>query len=179
MRKIVIAGFPGVGKSTAATIDPQIVADMESSDFHWIIDPEGKKQLHPEWPDNYVKAIKMMVSETDGIEEYQHLMYICCSTHKEVIERLIQDRIPVIIVAPEDKRSYLKRYMARGSSEQFIKSMDANWDSYMDDIKSYRMPVVYTDYYLHDILFQHGSYSYFCDKAANVEKYVFEEIWDD
>lgn len=179
MRKIIIAGFPGVGKSTAAKIDPQIVADMESSDFHWIIDPEGKKNLHPAWPDNYVKAIEMMAKETDGLENYRDLLYICCSTHKDVIKRLIEDRFAVIIVAPKDKQTYLNRYMARGSSEEFVKSMDENWDSYMEDIKSYGMPVIYNDEYLHDILFMPGTYDYLCDKVDNVEQFIFGQIWDE
>ena len=36
--KKVIAGFPGVGKSTAAKLHPDIFIDLESSDYHSTLD---------------------------------------------------------------------------------------------------------------------------------------------
>ena len=41
--KIIIAGFPGVGKSEAAKIIPGVVMDVESSEWHWNED----KTLNP------------------------------------------------------------------------------------------------------------------------------------
>lgn len=169
-KKIVICGFPGVGKSTAA--DNKVMIDLESSDYHWIMTPEGKVQ-HPEWPMNYISFISMLVNETDGLKDYEDLKYIFTSTHKEVIKGLMTKKIPFVIVAPKSKLKYIQRYRERGSSEAFIKSLRDNWGCYMKDISSYGVPVIYTDVYLGDILKLSGAEAYFTAKLEDVEQYMY------
>lgn len=169
-RKIIICGFPGVGKTTAA--DDKVAIDLESSDFHWIMTKEGRVQ-HPAWPANYLSAIMALSNETEDLEEYKDLKYIFTSTHKEVIKGLIEHRQPLIIVAPKNKIRYIRRYQERGSSEQFIKSMRDNWDSYMKDISSYGVPVIYTDVYLGEILKMSSAEPYLAAKIEDLEKYVY------
>lgn len=154
---MLIAGFPGVGKSTAAKMftdvfGENICIDLESSDYHWIIDKDGNKHQHPEWPMNYVNAAKILLYETRGLKDYENLKFICISTHKDTLQILNDQEVEFCIVTPFFKDEALKRYKERGSSPDFIKSMDDNWDKYMDDINSYGMPVVMTDEYLCDIL---------------------------
>ena len=77
--KKVIAGFPGVGKSTAAKLHPDIFIDLESSDYHWIKDKNGNNVCDPDWPMNYVaKIIALMNVESSH-------KYILISTHNEVL----------------------------------------------------------------------------------------------
>ena len=185
-KPMIIAGFPGVGKSTAAklfgTTDienenmdrPVIISkssntdnpydsivknnyenhciDLESSDFHWIIDKDGDKHLHPEWPANYINAIKLLLFETRGLKKYKNLKYVCISTHKDVLNTLRDQEIEFCIVAPLSKENAIERYKKRGSSEEFIQKLDENWDTFMNDLDSYDMPVIKTDEYLYDIL---------------------------
>lgn len=174
-RKVIIAGFPGIGKSYCGEHLDSVI-DLESSDFHWIIDPNGEKQLHPAWPDNYISAIKLIANETSDIRKYDCVQYVACSTHKTVIERLIQDKIGFVIIAPKTKSVYIQRYIDIGSSEEFIKSLDENWDSYMNDLKSYIAPVIYTDEFLNTII-DHNSYKYLLNKIECTEKFLYGEDW--
>lgn len=169
-RKIVVCGFPGVGKTTAA--DNKVMIDLESSDYHWIMTPKGKVQ-HPEWPMNYVNLISMLVNEVDGLDDYKDLKYIFTSTHKEVIKGLMDRKIPFVIIAPKNKLRYIRRYQDRGSSEQFIKSIRDNWDTYMKDISSYGAPVIYTDVFIGDILKMSSAEAYLTAKIEDMKKYIY------
>lgn len=158
-KPMIIAGFPGVGKSTAAKLfgttdieNENRCIDLESSDFHWIIDKDGGKHLHPEWPVNYINAMKLLLFETRGLEKYKNLKYVCISTHKDVLSALRDQEIEFCIVAPLSKENAIERYKKRGSSKEFIQKLDENWDTYMNDLNSYDMPVIKTDEYLYDIL---------------------------
>lgn len=154
---MLIAGFPGVGKTTVAKMPIHVFGenaciDLESSDYHWIIDKDGNKHQHPEWPMNYVNAAKILLYETRGLKDYENLKFICISTHKDILQILNDQEIDFCIIAPFSKDEALKRYKERRSSPEFIKNMDEHWNEYMDDINSYGMPVIMTDEYLYDIL---------------------------
>lgn len=172
--KIIIAGFPGVGKTKSAEILRGIAIDCESSDFHWM-DPKAEvKTSDPEWPYNYLKYIKMLTYETDSIKGFRDLLYVCCSTHAEVLQRLRQERIPFVIVVPEDKEDTVARYRARGNSEAFIQKLEENWDTWMKNFESYDMPIVRLkpDMYLSDLLNRSSTFDYLVDKINDVIQYV-------
>jgi len=147
--KIIIAGFPGVGKSEAAKLIPGVVMDVESSDYHWNED----KSLNPLWPDNYLDYVKILL-ETDGLEEYRDLLCICISTHADTLKRLRKLQIPFVIAVPEDKEETIARYKERGNSEAFIKQLDEHWEEWMKDFEDYDMPVltVPKGHYLSELL---------------------------
>lgn len=147
--KIIIAGFPGVGKSEAAKLIPSVVMDVESSDYHWNED----KSLNPLWPDNYLDYVKILL-ETDGLEKYKDLLYICISTHADTLKRLRKLQIPFVIAVPEDKEETIARYKERGNSEAFIKQLDEHWEEWMKDFEDYDMPVltVPKGHYLSELL---------------------------
>lgn len=151
-KKIIIAGFPGIGKSTAHAISSDQIADLESSTFHWIVEkrPNGEKKVNPEWPYNYINHIKNIMSDKGA--KYDKLEYILISTHKEVLQTLVDQKIPFIIVLPHTKEEFLKRYKNRGSSNSFIEQLDEHWDRYINDYGSYGMPIIMTDEYLYSIL---------------------------
>lgn len=153
--KIIIAGFPGVGKSEAAKLIPGVVMDVESSDYHWNED----KSLNPLWPDNYLDYVKILL-ETDGLEEYKDLLYICISTHADTLKRLRKLQIPFVIAVPEDKEETIARYKERGNSEAFIKQLDEHWEEWMKDFEDYDMPVltVPKGHYLSELLYKPSYY---------------------
>lgn len=156
-KKIIIAGFPGVGKSYAGGTNSAVI-DLESSNFHWIEDSNGVKHQHPEWPINYVNAIKIMACESEGLESMKDIRYVLISTHNEILKMLKNSNIPFIIYAPKSKNAALKRYRDRGSSEQFIESLNENWDNYMNDLEQLEMPMIRSDVYLKDALDRRGAY---------------------
>ncbi len=173
--KIIIAGFPGIGKSETFKIIPEVVADCESSDFHWITGvDDGKKLCNPDWPKNYIQYIKLLTYETDGLKRYKDLLYICISTHSEVLQYLRNNHIPFIIVVPEDKDETIKRYYARGNSEEFIIKLEENWDEWMKNFESYGMPIIKlpTDMYLSDLLDRISSYKYLKAKVNDINKRI-------
>ena len=78
---LVISAFPGMGKSHFAKEVERTrehlnkmggdvdVIDLESSDFHWIQNAEGRKSLNPEWPENYFQAIKDIIAKAISYEK--------------------------------------------------------------------------------------------------------------
>lgn len=145
--KNIIAGFPGVGKSTAAKNKDWMFLDMESSDYHWVVDGEGNKTCHPEWPINYVDAI--MNAAHDNMSPQ---LYILISTHNEVLVELDKRHIYYNAVLPKSKDIYLQRYRERGNTEEFIAKLDANFDSFIESVESTNVfGIYYTDDYLYKI----------------------------
>ena len=139
-RKVhIISGFPGTGKSTAEKLLPGIVIDLESSDFHWIDPKAENKELHPEWPANYIKAIQALAFETDGLKKYQDLSYVLISGHREVLNRLDELGIDYAVSYPtlEAKEEYISRYIGRGNTSDFIKKLDANFERFIADLQSH------------------------------------------
>lgn len=133
---IIIAGFPGVGKSTYAKIYKDSI-DLESSNFHWIETPAGKFQ-HPEWPMNYVNAIRILEENLNG----NQVKYIFISTHKEVLDILLSYCVPFIVAYPTNKKETLKKFRDRGNSKEFIKKIDESWTEYIDNLKTCGMPAI-------------------------------------
>jgi hypothetical protein len=116
----VVCGFPGVGKTKAAELLGW--QDSDSSQFSWIC--EGER--HPEFPGNYVAHLQ----ESEGV--------VLASTHDIVRDALAEAEIPFILVYPSRylKDTYLERYRARGSSEDFIMLLDKFWDEWIDEMAS-------------------------------------------
>ena len=145
--KNIIAGFPGVGKSTAAKNKDWMFLDMESSDYHWVIDDDGNKTCNPEWPINYVDAI--IEAAHDNMSPQ---IYILISTHNEVLAELDKRHIYYNAVLPKSKDIYLQRYRERGNTEEFIEKLDANFDTFIKSVESTNVfGIYYTDDYLFSI----------------------------
>ena len=115
-KTLVIAGFPGVGKShTFNNVDLNIL-DSDSSKF-------DKK----DFPENYIAHIKENLGVCD---------IIFVSTHKEVREALKENNIPFVLVYPEKEllSEYKHRYFKRGNRPEFIDFIESNWDTFINDI---------------------------------------------
>ena len=144
MKTKIIAGFPGIGKSYVFNQRKYKCLDSDSSLFSWI----EKGVRHPDFPNNYIRHIKENLGKVD---------YIFTSTHKVVIGALIENGINMLIVYPsrDQKSNYLKRYKQRGSDDNFIKFLDTNWDSFINDIESYDCQKIqlYNNQFLKDVLF--------------------------
>lgn len=162
--KIIIAGYPGVGKTTTTLNKGLLTRDMESSNFHWVTDGNGNKIPNPEWPGNYVQAI---IDDAQYKNEAVGL-YTLCSTHKDVLLELARRKIPFIIYAPATKEYAIGRYEARGNTPEFIEKLDKNWDTYMTDLDSYGMHVIRSDEYLSEFLEAAGT----CESLAEIIKLI-------
>lgn len=160
---IIIAGFPGVGKSFLTNDNIYYckyghdihydVIDLESSIFHWEYNAvTGEKRENPNWVKNYVEAI---IAQFKSSENNRN-KFILISTHEEVLQELANRKITFIIVAPKEqlKNEYMIRYLRRGNDAIFIKNMYSNWYSFQDSLLLTGMPIIRLEEgkYLGDIL---------------------------
>ena len=113
----VIAGFPGVGKSSFCKMYPQ-VQDSDSSKFD--------KQ---DFPANYIAHIKQLIAEGKTI---------LVSTHKDVRAALASEGIPFALVYPAAglKAEYLQRYTDRGSPQPFLDLMEKQFETFQSECRN-------------------------------------------
>lgn len=113
----VIAGFPGVGKSTFVKSHSDVL-DSDSSTFD-----------KSDFPANYIKHIRKTIDSGKTI---------LVSTHDAVRKALVDNGIDFTLVYPDKtlKQSYLKRYKERGSPSAFVDMMNDKWDSFVSGCES-------------------------------------------
>ena len=135
-RNLIICGFPGVGKSSAAEICKNIL-DLESTPFHFWDD--GKSE-DPNWFVRYVNEIEKSANDA-------RYNYILVSTHKLVRSEMQYRGIPYIIVTPlaKLKDEYLSRYVKRGDCYDFIETLNINWEQWIEDFANDDVPIIHLD----------------------------------
>lgn len=136
MKTKIISAFPGTGKSYYHKNHPKITLDSDSSLFSWIYDTDGDKVLdvnnkpirNNQFPQNYIEHIK------SNIGKYE---YIFVSSHKEVREALVDNCLLFYLIYPDynDKEIYVERYKQRGSSDDFIKLIESNWEEWIEELE--------------------------------------------
>ena len=143
MKTEIISAFPATGKSYFAERSSYIVLDSDSSKFSWI----RLGERHPNFPQNYIEHIKAYLGEVD---------YILVSSHQEIRDALVAERLPFMLVYPADacKAEYLDRCLGRGSPETFLNMLEANWEKFLGDCQATRgctHRVLETQEYLSDV----------------------------
>ena len=136
---IIICGYPGIGKSTAAS-NKMNIEDAESRAYSHDFDPDTCTETKNEsFPGNYVDALEKLASKNCGYE------YVLASCHKEVRDELDKRGLPYIVVMPHFncKDEYLQRYIKRGDSAEFIGKMYWNWEKWHNEIDNSGCPVVH------------------------------------
>ena len=135
---MVIAAFPGTGRSYCVKNEAEKfdgVLDSDSSNFSWKKDTNGNNttERNPDFPNNYIEHIKENIGKVD---------VIFVSSHKEVREALEKENIKYTLVYPNvfQKEDYIKRYKNRGSSESFIRLLEANWEEWINECRTEEYP---------------------------------------
>lgn len=137
----VIVGFNGSGKSLAGKRFHNVL-DLESGYFQFDVNPEllyveienqkfDMSRLQSEnYLQDYIKTI---------LDAIQHFDYVCVAQNELLILSLVflQD-IEVILVCSKksNKDEYLKRYVDRQNTEEFVEWMSENYDVFIDRLKS-------------------------------------------
>ena len=150
-RSVVISGFPGIGKSTAAKKSKYVI-DAESTGYHYEFDyKSGEMVERDDWVQKYVDFI-----QHESTKEKCGQNYLLVSSHKEGREEMITRGIPFVFVLPEPglKDEYMKRYLKRGSPVEFIKYMYDNWTSFSVGVVGSPVPVIWlkSGEYLSDLI---------------------------
>ena len=132
---MIIAAFCGTGKSVFAAKNPEKVIDFVCMPYKYFLDSKGedgefckanpKNVMRPDWPFNYLNAIK----DTDSKGKL-----ILIPSESQVLELLRAENIPYVLVYPqrEAKDIYHKRFIDRGNSDDFINIFIGNWDYFLD-----------------------------------------------
>lgn len=104
-----------------ATSKFKSIIELDSSQFSKFTN--GKP--NPNFPENYIKVLKSKIGKAD---------IIFVSTHKEVREALKREKIKYILIFPRKhlKNDFLERFKNNGYPESFIKSMNKNWNEYIN-----------------------------------------------
>lgn len=113
---MIICGFPGTGKSVMARLSKWV--DLESTPFE------------KDWW-RYAKVAKHMSDQ-----DYT----VMVSTHRELLECFEQMEVSYTVVVPpvSDKDIYINRYKQRGNTDDFISTVEENWDNWISDIVTHR-----------------------------------------
>ena len=120
----VYSAFPGCGKTTYFSTTNRNVLDSDSSKF-------DKKYF----PDNYIDHIERSIADPKVDK-------ILVSSHKDVRDALLKKGIPFVLVYPDRslKDEYIQRYKDRGNNDAFVKLLDNNWDTWMDEMDEMEAP---------------------------------------
>jgi hypothetical protein len=144
----VICGFSGVGKSTA-DYKNKYVFDFESSAFSHIWEAGRCGEKNAAFPANYVDAL------CEHMDEHHDATYLL-SCHQEVRDELKKRGIDYIIVMPDilHRSEYIKRWLRRGSSMDFICFMNERWLEMIRSCERDSAPKIYLkeNEYISDIL---------------------------
>lgn len=136
-RYFVICGFSGIGKSTAEQKHRSII-DFESSGWSHLWEEGILKGKNPAFPGNYIAELLRLIDRDEAT-------YYLLSCHETVRNELQSAGIPYIIVMPtiEQKNDYLKRWLKRGSSVEFIETMNDKWDEMIESCEKDDAPKIY------------------------------------
>lgn len=130
-RTLVIAGFPGVGKSYTTNLLREKgfkVSDSDSSKFSWI-EENGEKVRNPNFISDYMNHIKSKTSE--GYD------YVFVSTHEDVLKALSESGLEFIIVYPTISSYGIYRDIYTKRGDVFKDFILNNWFDLISNIEIY------------------------------------------
>ena len=147
-------------KELKETLGNKSVAFLDWERFCWIGRQKGRPIQDPEWPNNFLKSVRALVYDTEGSRKYKDLKYIFLNAGCELIKKIIEDKIPVIIVMPrkfEGRYSPVEHY-------QYLNKKYLELD----------MPMLYLeDKDMIPVFSKESTYKYLRDKTEFVEGFRF------
>lgn len=135
---MIIAAYAGVGKTTFAELHPDKVIDFVCMPYKYYLQPgsdageAGKANpdsiMRPDWPFNYVEAIKSALAN-------EKIILIPSNTY--VLNLLRADDIPYTLVYPQRnaKEIYEKHYIDRGNTKSFLDIFIGSWDCFLGELE--------------------------------------------
>lgn len=137
-KAVVLAGFPGVGKSTIFKKghNDKVILDSDSSNFSWVWNLGHTRRSNVRdlnFPQNYIDHIKDNLNKAD---------IIFVSTHTEVLDALVKNDVDFSIVYPskDRKEEFMELYKKRGNDEGFLKTLNNNFENWIQGLIDYPIP---------------------------------------
>jgi hypothetical protein len=154
---VIIAAYAGCGKTFFAQISHSAL-DLHCMPYKYFprennergesgkADPNN--EMRPEWPYNYVAAIE------NAMKDYE---YILIPSDFRVLALLKKKQICYTLIYPhkDAKEEYLKRYLSRGNTENFLSIFYEHWDWFIDNLEAdnYGKKIVLQPYqFLSDVI---------------------------
>jgi hypothetical protein len=121
----IIAGFHGIGKTVMSDI-------YKNTDFK-VLDCDSRKfEKKIDFPNNYISYIKKQMGKFDIILVSSHLSV------RESLNELYPDFISVI-PRKDRKEDIIINYKFRKANNDFIKSLETNWNSWLNEIRKSKL----------------------------------------
>jgi hypothetical protein len=135
----IIAAHAGTGKTTLANNHPNAFIDLVAMPYKYLLPDTLQKEheankanpdleRHPEWPENYIEAIKeaMKTGKT-----------LLIPPAYQVLCKLYIFGIPYTLAYPHRslKEEYRTRYEARGNNETFMHYFVNEWDDFQESFE--------------------------------------------
>lgn len=140
----VISVFAGLGKTYVGK-KYKNVCDLQSSPYRYdyrgvnFNDYEklkyaGEKNVNPEWPNNYVVALK------SAMENYD---IVLVPSNEDIRALLLSNKIPFMFVLPtlDSREVLLERYKKRNNNEKLIGEVLNYFDNWSREQKDYPYPI--------------------------------------
>lgn len=142
---MVIAGFAGIGKTTLAKKYKNVI-DLESTIYKWdntgfehLTDEERKgltRNQNPNWPQNYIYAIKKAQQEYDFVMVWIH--------PQEALPHYDANRIEYTLCFPrlEDEEIYRNRFIGRGNNENYVNKVAGSMNTRIPEFMTLPAPKI-------------------------------------
>lgn len=140
---MIIAGFPGCGKTSLEKQYPEEFKDHDVSE----VKPDNLPPIASTVLDDFCKVIQ---------ESLDAGKIVTLLPTVAILDRVILKGWEYVVVRPHRgaKETYLDRYRNRGSEEDFVSLMDKQWDEWMTALDRIDHPTIYlnADQYLSDVV---------------------------
>lgn len=132
---VVIAGFPGVGKTYAAEHSAQWgmkIIELDHSQYLWTPGLCGKLQKNTNYPENLCEEVLKYLKAGQSVD------VILVDSHTEIQRALRKYKIPYVLVYPkmECKEEYLRRYIRSGKPFPFVDTISGSWEELITEGKA-------------------------------------------
>ncbi len=148
---IVIAGFGGVGKTMLAKKYKNVL-DLESTPFKYLIEDYDKldaetikgtqaeaKKLNPDFPSNYITAIK------NNINKYDYILVWCHP--EEILPHFDANGVDYQLFIPtrDALDEYRQRFIDRGNNEDYVNRVSDKdgYDKRLLQFKATGKPIIF------------------------------------
>ena len=136
---MIIAASAGCGKTTLSQKYPDLVADIESSAYKYLLGNMTREEIeaakhterkdNPEFPQNYISAINN-ASKTHKI--------VCVCLNRIILLEYNRYGISYILCYPDHEAvvEYRQRFIDRGNNDSFINDVMGTYDYYINQWKA-------------------------------------------